>query len=140
MRQNGLCLGYRTVLPLAVLLHACTSYRTTTSRMETTAGADIGVPVAERFGVQPIEMRFHDSTFLELDVADTILDRRSADDLAELTLGIARLLQERRWEGQVVDSVRVTLIARDTTGGRDRTHSREFTYPAKLLRQATDTP
>ena len=48
MRRNGLCLGYRTALPLAVLLCACTSYQTTTSRMETTAGADIGVPVAER--------------------------------------------------------------------------------------------
>lgn len=133
MRHNGLCLGCRTVPTLGLLLCACMSYRTTTSRMETTAGADIGVPVAERFGVDPIEMRLHDSTFLELDVADTALDRRSAVDIARLTLGIARLLRSNRPEGRIVDSIRVTLVARDTTGGAIRTRTRSGTYGGTLL-------
>jgi hypothetical protein len=139
VRRNDLWFDHRAALPLAVLLCACTSYRTTTSRMETTAGADIGVPVAERFGLEPLEMRLHDSTFLELDVADTALGRRSAADIARLTLGIARLLQSGRREGQVVDSIRVTLVARDTTGSSIRTTTRSGTFGSGLLRQAADS-
>jgi hypothetical protein len=75
-----------------------------------------------------------------LDVADTALEGRSATDIAALTLGIARLLKKSRREGRVVDSIRVTLVAHDTTGGRDRTYRRWLTYSTKLLRRAADSP
>ena len=139
MMPNGMRAGYWVALGLAALSCACMSRRTFTSRTETTTGADMGVSVAEEFGVEPLEMRLHDSTFLELDVADTAVERRSARDVARLTLGIARLLWRDRPEGRVVDSIRVALIRRDTTGSTIRTRTRSATYRTTLMRQASDS-